>query len=102
MTVQSSLCTQVQVSAKKLALPVKITVSLKKTSYTAELTKLWEVQPKFTVKYEDGTSETATEDSIVSGWSLGYYLENTQDKNIQSYGLHPGRNMDLCSGVIYQ
>lgn len=78
MTVQSSLCTQVQVSAKKLALPVKITVSLKKTSYTAELTKLWEVQPKFTVKYEDGTSETATEDSVVSGWGLEYYLGNSQ------------------------
>lgn len=81
MTVQSSLCTQVQVSAKKLALPVKITVSLKKTSYTAELTKLGEVQPKFTVEYEDGTSETATEDSAVSGWGLDYYLENTQDTN---------------------
>lgn len=37
MTVQSSLCTQIQVSAEKLALPVEITVSLKKTSYTAEL-----------------------------------------------------------------
>ena len=82
MTVQSSLCTQVQVSAKKLALPVEITVSLKKTSYAAELTQMWEVQPKFTIKYDDETSETATEDSIVSGWSLGYYLENTQDKNV--------------------
>ena len=82
MTVQSSLCTQIQVSAEKLALPVEITVSLKKTSYTAELTQMWEVQPKFTIKYDDETSETATEDSIVSGWGLGYYLENTQDKNV--------------------
>ena len=81
MKVPSSLCTQVQVSAKKLALPVEITVSLKKTSYAAELTQMWEVQPKFTIKYDDETSETATEDSIVSGWSLGYYLENTQNKN---------------------
>lgn len=78
MTVQSSLCTQVRVSAKKLALPVKITVSLKKTSYAAELTKVWEVQPKFTVEYKDGTSETATEDSVVSGWGLEYYLGNSQ------------------------
>ena len=69
-------------SAEKLALPVEITVSLKKTSYTAELTQMWEVQPKFTIKYDDETSETATEDSIVSGWGLGYYLENTQDKNV--------------------
>ena len=82
MKVPSSLCTQIQVSAEKLALPVEITVSLKKTSYAAELTQMWEVQPKFTIKYDDETSETATEDSIVSGWSLGYYLENTQDKNV--------------------
>ena len=81
MKVPSSLCTQIQVSAEKLALPVEITVSLKKTSYAAELTQMWEVQPKFTIKYDDETSETATEDSIVSGWSLGYYLENTQNKN---------------------
>ena len=82
MKVPSSLCTQIQVSAEKLALPVEITVSLKKTSYAAELTQMWEVQPKFTIKYDDETSETATEDSIVSGWGLGYYLENTQDKNV--------------------
>ena len=82
MKVPSSLCTQIQVSAEKLALPVEITVSLKKTSYVAELTQMWEVQPKFTIKYDDETSETATEDSIVSGWGLGYYLENTQDKNV--------------------
>ena len=81
MKVPSSLCTQIQVSAEKLALPVEITVSLKKTSYAAELTQMWEVQPKFTIKYDDETSETATEDSAVSGWSLGYYLENTQNKN---------------------
>ena len=82
MKVPSSLCTQIQVSAEKLALPVEITVSLKKTSYAAELTQMGEVQPKFTIKYDDETSETATEDSIVSGWGLGYYLENTQDKNV--------------------
>ena len=82
MKVPSSLCTQIQVSAEKLALPVEITVSLKKTSYAAELTQMWEVQPKFTIKYDDETSEIATEDSIVSGWGLGYYLENTQDKNV--------------------
>ena len=77
MKIQSSLCTQVQVSAQKLALPVEITVSLKKTSYAAEMTQLWELQPKFTVKYDDETSETATEDSSVSGWGLGYYLGNS-------------------------
>ena len=82
MKVPSSLCTQIQVSAEKLALPVEITVSLKKTSYAAELTQMWEVQPKFTIKYDDETSETATEDSIVSGWGLGYYLGNSQDKNV--------------------
>ena len=84
MKVPSSLCTQIQVSAEKLALPVEITVSLKKTSYAAELTQMWEVQPKFTIKYDDETSETATEDSIVSGWGLGYYLGNSQGDAIYS------------------
>ena len=101
MTVQSSLCTQVQVSAKKLALPVEITVSLKKTSYAAELTQMWEVQPKFTIKYDDETSETATEDSIVSGWGLGYYLGNSQGDAIYSRMDYIPAGTWICAPELY-
>ena len=101
MTVQSSLCTQIQVSAEKLALPVEITVSLKKTSYTAELTQMWEVQPKFTIKYDDETSETATEDSIVSGWGLGYYLGNSQGDAIYSRMDYIPAGTWICAPELY-
>lgn len=101
MTVQSSLCTQIQVSAEKLALPVEITVSLKKTSYAAELTQMWEVQPKFTIKYDDETSETATEDSIVSGWGLGYYLGNSQGDAIYSRMDYIPAGTWICAPELY-
>ena len=101
MKVPSSLCTQIQVSAEKLALPVEITVSLKKTSYAAELTQMWEVQPKFTIKYDDETSETATEDSIVSGWGLGYYLENSQGDAIYSRTDYIPAGTWICAPELY-
>ena len=101
MKVPSSLCTQVQVSAEKLALPVEITVSLKKTSYAAELTQMWEVQPKFTIKYDDETSETATEDSIVSGWGLGYYLGNSQGDAIYSRMDYIPAGTWICAPELY-
>ena len=101
MKVPSSLCTQIQVSAEKLALPVEITVSLKKTSYAAELTQMWEVQPKFTIKYDDETSETATEDSIVSGWGLGYYLGNSQGDAIYSRMDYIPAGTWICAPELY-
>ena len=101
MKVPSSLCTQIQVSAEKLALPVEITVSLKKTSYAAELTQMWEVQPKFTIKYDDETSETATEDSIVSGWGLGYYLRNSQGDAIYSRMDYIPAGTWICAPELY-
>ena len=101
MKVPSSLCTQIQVSAEKLALPVEITVSLKKTSYAAELTQMWEVQPKFTIKYDDETSETATEDSIVSGWGLGYYLGNSQGDAIYSRTDYIPAGTWICAPELY-
>ena len=101
MKVPSSLCTQIQVSAEKLALPVEITVSLKKTSYAAELTQMWEVQPKFTIKYDDETSETATEDSIVSGWGLGYYLGNSQGDAIYSRMDYIPAGTWICAPKLY-
>ena len=101
MKVPSSLCTQIQVSAEKLALPVEITVSLKKTSYAAELTQMWEVQPKFTIKYDDETSETATEDSIVSGWGLGYYLGNSQGDAIYSRMDYIPAGTWICATELY-
>ena len=101
MKVPSSLCTQIQVSAEKLALPVEITVSLKKTSYAAELTQMWEVQPKFTIKYDDETSETATEDSIVSGWGLGYYLGNSQGDAIYNRMDYIPAGTWICAPELY-
>ena len=101
MKVPSSLCTQIQVSAEKLALPVEITVSLKKTSYAAELTQMWEVQPKFTIKYDDETSETATEDSIVSGWGLGYYLGNSHGDAIYSRMDYIPAGTWICAPELY-
>ena len=64
------MCTEVQVTVRQLPIPTKITASVKKSSYIAEIDHTWNIEPEITVEYDNGTIESAKMDDWISGWQL--------------------------------
>lgn len=70
ITSYTLLCTEVQVTVRQLPIPTKITASVKKSSYIAEIDHTWNIEPEITVEYDNGTIESAKMDDWISGWQL--------------------------------